>query len=105
MRWLSSYLQHDSRDTQYTDRARRIRFDEFSALRHGDVVIVRTFVGSVLSCKSTLDVGTIQKTICAPARQLEYSLSEKCCFRLFRQRVRRYCLIRFSSVTDRVLRY
>ena len=31
----------------------RIRFDEFSALRHGDVVIVRTFVGCVLSCNHT----------------------------------------------------
>jgi hypothetical protein len=40
--------------------------------------------------KEVLDwiyVGTIQKIICAPARQLEYSLSEKCCFRLFWQRV------------------
>ena len=84
---MYSYLHNEPGDTQCTDRPRLIRFDEFSALRHGDVVIVRTFVGCVLSCKSTLYVGTIQKTICAPARQLEYSLSEKCCFRLFRQRV------------------
>jgi hypothetical protein len=37
---------------------------------------IGTFVGCVLSCKSTLYIGTIQKTICAQARQLEYSLSE-----------------------------
>ena len=41
---MYSYLHNESGDTQYTNRARRIRFDEFSALRHGDVVIVRTFV-------------------------------------------------------------
>jgi hypothetical protein len=35
---------------------------------------------SVLSCKSTLYVGTIQKTISAPARQLVYSLSESAVF-------------------------
>jgi hypothetical protein len=37
------YLHNKSGDTQYSDRARRIWFEEFSALRHGDVVIVRTF--------------------------------------------------------------
>jgi hypothetical protein len=41
---MYSYLHNESGDAQYTDCARRIRFDEFSALRHGDVVIVRTFV-------------------------------------------------------------
>jgi hypothetical protein len=45
------YLNNESGDTQYTDRPRRIWFDEISALRHGDVVIVRTFVLCVLSCK------------------------------------------------------
>ena len=73
---MYSYLHNEPGDTPCTDRARGNRFDEFSALCHGDVVIVRTFVGCELSCKSTLYVGTIQKTICAPARQLEYSLSE-----------------------------
>jgi hypothetical protein len=73
---MYSYLHNEPGDTQCTDRARLIRFDEFTALCHGDVVIVHTFVGCVLSCKSTLYVETIQKTICVPARQLEYSLSE-----------------------------
>jgi hypothetical protein len=76
MRWLSSYLQHDSRDTQYSNRVHRTLIDEFSAIHHGEVMVLRSFVGCVMSCKSTLYVGTIQKTICAPARQLEYSLSE-----------------------------
>ncbi len=40
-----------SGDTQYSDGARRIWFDDFSALRHGDVVIMRTFVLCVLGCK------------------------------------------------------
>ena len=60
---MYSYLHNESGDTQYTNRARRIRFDEFSALRHVDVVIVRTFVLCVTSCKSRDHVGTIQKTI------------------------------------------
>jgi hypothetical protein len=50
---MYSYLHKEFGDTQYSDRARRIRFDEFSALRNGDVVFVRTFVLCVLSCKST----------------------------------------------------
>ncbi len=57
------YLHNESSDTQYNDRARRIWFGEFSALRPGDVVIVRTFVLCVLSCKLSFYVGTIQKTI------------------------------------------
>ncbi len=61
---MYSYLHNESGDTQYNDRARRIRFDEFSALRHGDVVIVRTFVLCVMSCKSRDHVGTIEKPIC-----------------------------------------
>jgi hypothetical protein len=60
---MYSYLHSESGNTQYTDRARRIRFDEFSALRHGDVVIVGTFVLCVMSCKSKDYVGTIGKTI------------------------------------------
>ncbi len=60
---MYSYLHNESGDTQYTDCARRIRFDEFSALRHGDVVIVCTFVLCVMSCKSRDYVGTIRKTI------------------------------------------
>jgi hypothetical protein len=60
---MYSYLHNESGDTQYSDGARRIRFDEFSALRHGDVVIVRIFVLCVLGCKWTLYVGTLQKTI------------------------------------------
>jgi hypothetical protein len=48
---MYSYFHNESGVTQYTDKACRIRFDEFSALRHGDVVIVRTFVLCVLSCK------------------------------------------------------
>jgi hypothetical protein len=48
---MYSYLHDESGDTQYSDRARRIGFDEFSALCHGDVVIVRTFVLRILSCK------------------------------------------------------
>ena len=49
--YVYSYLHNESGVTQYTDRARHIWFDKFSALRHGDVVIVRTFVLCVLSCK------------------------------------------------------
>jgi hypothetical protein len=56
---MYSYLHNDSGDTHYSNRARLIRFDEFSAPRHGDVVIVRTFVLCVLGCKSLFDVGTI----------------------------------------------
>ncbi len=48
---MYSYLRDESGDAQYSDRAHHIRFDEFSALRHGDVVIVRTFMLRVLSCK------------------------------------------------------
>jgi hypothetical protein len=59
---MYSYLHHESGDTQYSDGARPIRFDHFSNLRHGDVVIVRTFVLCVLGCKWTLYAGTIQKT-------------------------------------------
>ena len=36
---MYSYLHNESGDTQYSDGARRIPFDEFSALRHGDVVM------------------------------------------------------------------
>jgi hypothetical protein len=61
MRWLSSYLQHNSRDTQYSYHVHRTLIDEFSAIHHGDVMVLRSFVGCVLSCKSTLYVGTIQK--------------------------------------------
>ena len=50
---MYSYLHNKFGDTQYSNCARRIWFDEFSALCHGDVVIVRTFVLCVLSCKST----------------------------------------------------
>ena len=57
---MYSYLHNKSGDTQYTDRARRIGFDEFSALRHGDVVIVHTFVLCVMSCKSRDYVGTMK---------------------------------------------
>ncbi len=60
---MYSYLQYESSDTQYSYHTRRIWFDEFSALRHGDVVIVRTFVLCVMSYKSRDYVGTIQKTI------------------------------------------
>jgi hypothetical protein len=60
---MYSYLHNDSSDTHYSDRARPIRFDEFSAPRYGDVVIVRTFVLCVLGCKSLFHVGTIRKTI------------------------------------------
>ena len=60
---MYSYLHNESGDTQYTDRARRIRFDEFSALRHGDVVIDCAFVLCVMSCESRDYVGTIRKTI------------------------------------------
>jgi hypothetical protein len=41
---MYSYLHNESGDTQYTNRARRIRFNKFFALRHGGVVILRTFV-------------------------------------------------------------
>jgi hypothetical protein len=57
---MYSYLHNKSGDTQYTDRARCIGFDEFSALRHGDVVIVHTFVLCVMSCKSRDYVGTMK---------------------------------------------
>ncbi len=48
---MYSYLHNESGNTQYTNRAHRNRFDEFSALCHCDVVIVRTFVLCVLSGK------------------------------------------------------
>ena len=73
---MYSYLHNDSGDTQYSDGARRIRFDEFSALRHGDVVIVRTFVLCVLGCKSLFDVGTIRKTILPNLAVLAIRLQE-----------------------------
>jgi hypothetical protein len=60
---ICSYLHYDSSDTHFSYHTRRIWFDEFSALHHGDVVIVRTFVLCVMSCKSRDYVGTIQKTI------------------------------------------
>ena len=71
MRQMYSYLHDESGDTPYSDRARRIRFNKFSALRHGDVLNVRTFVLHVLSCKQSFYVGTIQKTIARwPGNQL-----------------------------------
>jgi hypothetical protein len=42
--------------TKYSYHARRILIDDFSALRHGDAMVVRTFVSCVLDCKSTLYV-------------------------------------------------
>jgi hypothetical protein len=48
------YLHNESGDTQYSDCARPIRFDEFSDLRRGDAMVVRTFVLCVLACKWTL---------------------------------------------------
>jgi hypothetical protein len=44
IRQMYSYLHIESGDTQYSDGARPIRFNEFSPFSHGDVVIVRTFV-------------------------------------------------------------
>jgi hypothetical protein len=46
-----------------TPMAHRIRFNEFSALCHSVVEILRTFVLCVLGCKWNPYVGTIQKTI------------------------------------------
>ena len=60
---MYSYLLNESGDTQYSDGAHPIRFDEFSDLRHGDAMVVRTFVLCVLICKWTLHVGIIQKTV------------------------------------------
>jgi hypothetical protein len=60
---MYSSLHNESGDTQCSDGARPIRFDSFSAFRHGDVLIVRTLVLCVLGCKRTFYVGTIQKTI------------------------------------------
>jgi hypothetical protein len=57
---MHSYLHNKSGDTQYSNGARCI---QFSALRHGDGVIVRPFVLCVVGCKWTLYVGTLQKTI------------------------------------------
>jgi hypothetical protein len=48
---MYSYLHDEFGITQYSDRACRIRFDEFSALCHGYVMIVCTVVLRVLSCK------------------------------------------------------
>jgi hypothetical protein len=81
---MYSYLHNDSDDTHYSNRARPIRFDEFSAPRHGDVVIVRTFVLWVLGCKSLFDVGTIRKKgkiVKFPSLQRATTL---CCPRLSR---------------------
>ena len=80
IQWLYSYLHNESGNTQYSHHARRILIDDFSALRHGGAMVVRTFVLCVLGCKSTLYVGTIQKNYFAPARQLEYSLSQTLSF-------------------------
>ena len=80
IQWLHSYLHNESGDTQYSYHARRILIDDFSALRHGGAMVVRTFVLCVLGCKSTLYVGTIRKNYFAPARQLEYSLSQTMSF-------------------------
>jgi len=44
---MSSYLQ-DLGDTQYSYRTGLFWFDEISTLSHGDVMVVRTFVGFVL---------------------------------------------------------
>jgi hypothetical protein len=49
--------------TQYSYHARRNLIDDFSALRHGDAMVVRTFVLCVLGCIGTPYVGTIRKTI------------------------------------------
>jgi hypothetical protein len=59
---MSSYLQ-DLGDTQYSYRTGLFWFDEISTLSHGDVMVVRTFVGFVLRWKPKLYVGTLQKTI------------------------------------------
>ena len=75
-----SYLHNESGNTQYSYHARRILIDDFSALRHGGAMVVRTFVRCVLGCKSTLYVGAIQKNYFAPARQLKYSLSQTMSF-------------------------
>ena len=40
---MYSYLQDDSSDTKFSYHTQCILFVEFSALRKGDVVIVRTF--------------------------------------------------------------
>ena len=80
IQWLYSYLHNEFGDTHYSYHARRILIDDFSALPHGGAMVVRTFVLCVLGCKSTLYVGTIQKNYFAPARQLEYSLSQTLSF-------------------------
>ncbi len=59
IQWLYSYLHKEFVDTKYSYHARQILIDNFSALRHGDAMVVRTFVLCVLGCKSTLNVGTI----------------------------------------------
>ena len=48
---------YTSASTEHQNRV----IDEFSAIHHADVMVLRSFVGCVLSCKSTLYVGTIQK--------------------------------------------
>jgi hypothetical protein len=73
---MHSYLHNNSGDTHYSDRACPIQFDEFSAPRHGDVVIVRTFVLWVLSCKSLFHVGIIRKTILTNLAVLATRLQE-----------------------------
>ena len=80
IQWLYSYLHNESGNTQYSYHARRILIDDFSALRHGGVVVVRTFVLCVLGCKLILYVGIIRKNYFAPAQQLEYSLSQTLSF-------------------------
>jgi hypothetical protein len=50
-------------DTQYSYRASQFWFHKISALRHGDVVVVPTFVGCVLRWKLEVYVGTKEKII------------------------------------------
>ena len=73
---MYSYLHNDSGNTHYSNRARPIRFGEFSAPHHGDVVIVRTFVHCVLGCKSLFDIGTTRKTILTNLAVLATQLQE-----------------------------
>jgi hypothetical protein len=63
IQWLYSYLQKEFGDTKYSFHARQILIDDFSALCHGDAMVVRTFVICVLGCKWTPYVGTLGKTI------------------------------------------
>ncbi len=57
IQWMYSYLHKEFGDTKYSYHARRILIDGFSALRHGDAMVVRTFVLRVLGCKWTLWCG------------------------------------------------